>query len=240
MASTYAPARRRTRWPIVLLVILVVLVGGFVVADRVTLGLAEDKAASALQQSEGLPHRPDVTVDGFPFLTQLLSGTFGQIDVTASDIPVGSRRALTLQKVDVHLHDVTVSNNYSTFHARTATADASVGYDELSKVLGAPVHAGAGGRLIAEPTVHLLGQAFHGRVSAIVHASSARGITFGDPHVTVDGVNIPQVVAGAVARVFSGAISLAGLPFSVRVTGIVVTGSALVVKLAGSDLTYRR
>lgn len=240
MASTYAPVRRRSRWPIVLLVVLILLVGGAVVADRVALGVAEDKAASALQQSEGLPHKPDVTVDGFPFLTQLVAGSFDEVDVTANAVPVGTRRDVTLQKVVVRLHRVTVTNNYSTVHADTATADASIGFAELSRVLGAPVHAGPAGRLVAEPTVHLLGQSFHGRVSAVVHASSAQGITFGDPKVSFAGVQLPSVVAQALAKVFSGAISLSGLPFGVRVSGAGVTGSALVVHLIGSNLTYRR
>jgi hypothetical protein len=47
-------------------------------------------------------------------------------------------------------------------------------------------------------------------------------------------------VARALAAVFTRSISLAGLPFHVRVTGAQVTQDALVLKLAGRDLTYRR
>ena len=77
----------RRRWPIVLLVLLLVLVGLFVAADRIALGLAEDKAATALQSSQNLPQKPDVSVEGFPFLTQLLAGNFGEVVVTADDVP---------------------------------------------------------------------------------------------------------------------------------------------------------
>ncbi|HEY8301689.1 MAG TPA: DUF2993 domain-containing protein [Jatrophihabitans sp.] len=235
-----APARRRRRWPIVLLIVLLVLVGLAVAADRVALGLAEDKAASALQTSQGLSHKPDVSVEGFPFLTQLASGDFGEIVVTADDLSVGTAHDVHIDRVRVDLHDVTVSNNYSTFHANTATADGSMGYPELSRLLHTTVHAGSGGRLITKPSVHLLGQTFTGTVSAIVHASSARGITFTDPKVTVDGVHVPAVVAQALAAVFERSVSLAGLPFHVRVTGARVGPDALVLELAGRDLTYQR
>src|SRR6185312_10607321 len=164
----------------------------------------------------------DVTVDGFPFLTQLLASKFGEIQVTADDVPVGNN-TLDIQRVSVDLHDVTVSNGYSTVHAKTATAQGRVAYDELSRVLKTPVHAGANGRLVARPSVHLLGQTFHGTISAQVHASSAQGITFTDPRVSVSGVQLPPVVARAFARVFERTISLAGLPFHVRVTGAAVT-----------------
>ena len=242
MAPTYAsppPVRRRRRWPIVLLVIVLVLVGLFVAADRIALGVAEDKAASALQSSQNLPHKPDVTVDGFPFLTQVLASKFGEIQVSADDVPVGNN-TLDIQRVSVDLHDVTVSNNYSTVHANSATAQGRVAYDELSRVLKTPVREGDNGRLAAQPTVHLLGQTFHGTISARVNASSAHGITFTDPRVSVSGVQLPQVVARAFVQVFERTISLAGLPFHVRVTGAEVTSSGLVIRLAGRNLTYRR
>lgn len=235
-----APARRRRRWPIVLLIVLLVLVGLAVVADRVALGFAEDKAASALQSSQELSHKPDVTVDGFPFLTQLAAGDFGEIVVTANDVSVGTAHDVHIDRVRVDLHDVTVSNNYSTFHANTATADGSMGYAELSRLLRTPVRAGSNGRLVAHPSVHLLGQTFSGTVSAIVHASSARGITFTDPKVTVSGITLPAVASRALAAVFTRTVSLAGLPFHVRVTGVRVTPGALVLQLAGRDLTYQR
>lgn len=241
MGSSYAPpARRRRRWPIVLLVVIVLLVILAVVADRVALSLAEDKAASALQSSQGLSHKPDVSVDGFPFLTQLAAGEFDEVDVTADDIAVGSAHDVHIKRVVVRLHQVRVSDSYSTFHVNTATADGSMSYPELSRLLHTPVHAGSADRLVARPSVHLLGRTFTGTVSAVVHASSTGGITFTDPKVTVAGVTLPAVVSHALAAVFTRSISLAGLPFHVRVTGAQVTPSALVLKLAGHDLVYRR
>jgi hypothetical protein len=242
MVPSYAPppVRRRRRWPIVLLIVLLVLVGLAIAADRVALSLAEDKAASALQSSQDLSHKPDVSVDGFPFLTQLAAGRFDEVDVTANDLVVGTAHDVQIERVVVRLHDVHVSDSYSTFHVATATADGSMSYPELSRLLRTPVHAGASGRLVARPSVHLLGRTFTGTVSALVHASSAGGITFTDPKVAVSGVSLPTVVARALAAVFERSISLAGLPFHVRVTGARVTPDALVLELAGRDLTYRR
>ncbi|MGH8861165.1 MAG: LmeA family phospholipid-binding protein [Jatrophihabitantaceae bacterium] len=234
------PARRRRRWPWALLVTLVVLVGLLVAADRVALGFAEDKAAAALQSSQHLQQPPDVSVLGFPFLTQLAAGEFGEVTVTADDIGVGTDRSLTLQKVVVDMHHVTVSDNYRSVHAATATADATVSYAELSRVLGTPISNGGNGRLEARPSVQLLGNTFHGTVSAVVHVSSARGITFGDPKVDVAGVSVPSVVVDSLAKVFRVTIPLSGLPFGVRVTGLSVVSAGVVLKLAGSDLTYRR
>jgi hypothetical protein len=243
VAPTYAPTparRRRRKWPIVLLVVVLVLAGLFVAADRIALSLAENKAASALQSSQHLTTKPDVSVQGFPFLTQLAAGRFGEVIVTASDVAVGQNRDVDLRNVRVDLHDVTVSNNYSTVHAKTATAQATIGFTELSRLLRTPVHYGGDGRLVARPTVQLLGLTFHGTVSAVVHASSEQGLTFGDPKASVNGVNIPAAVTDAFVQVFRHSISLSGLPFGVRVTGAGVTSAGVVVALAGSNLTYQR
>lgn len=242
MAPTYAaPARRRRRrWPLVLLVVVLVLAGLFVAADRIAKSFAEDKAASALQSSQHLSSRPDVSVQGFPFLTQLAAGRFGEVIVTAAHVAVGDDRDVDLKRVRVDLHDVTVRDNYSTVHAQTATAQATIAFDELSRLLRTPMRYGGNGRLVAQPTVQLLGQTFHGTVSAVVHASSQRGLTFADARASINGVDIPSAVTNAFVRVFDRAISLSGLPFGVRVTGASVTSAGVIVDLAGSDLSYHR
>jgi hypothetical protein len=72
---------------IALLVVLVLLIGLVVVADRVGASTAEDRLADQAQAemkkagvtSEG---RPDVTIGGFPFLTQVLAGSYDKITIS--------------------------------------------------------------------------------------------------------------------------------------------------------------
>ena len=73
---------------IALLVMLVLLLGLVVVADRVGAGVAEDRIAQ--QASEELRKAgattqgdPNVEIGGFPFLTQVLGGTYEKITITA-------------------------------------------------------------------------------------------------------------------------------------------------------------
>lgn len=238
---TYAPPRRRRRrWPWVLLVFLVVLAGLFVAADRIALQVAEDKAATTLQNSQHLTQKPDVVVAGFPFLTQLAAGEFDKVTITADDVVVGTGRTLQIGSVVVDLHHVTVPRDASQLRARTADARATISYTELSRVLGAPVHAGGDGRLVAEPAATVAGQTVSATVSARVHASAADGITFTDPTVSVGTVTLPSAVSNALANVFPKSISLAGLPFDVQVTGVDVTNAGLVLHLSGRELVYTR
>jgi DUF2993 family protein len=233
------PRRRPRRWPWVLLGIVVLLVALFVAVDRIALHLVEDKAASTLQTSQHLNQKPDVSVAGFPFLTQLAAGEFDEVTITAKHIEVGNG-TLQIASVDVHLHHVTVPRDASSVRARTAQAAGRITYAELSRALGVSVSDGGNGRLVATPTVTIAGQTYHGTVSAVVHATNGDGITFGNPKVTAGSQRLPEVVSRALVGQFSKAISLAGLPFNVRVTGADVTNVGVVLRLVGSDLVYRR
>lgn len=87
---TYRTARqrRRRRWPIavpaVVAVILLLLFG----ADRAAAAYAASRAAQQLQSS-GFPGTPQVTFEGFPFLTQAAARDFQHVHITASGIHEG-------------------------------------------------------------------------------------------------------------------------------------------------------
>lgn len=228
------PPHRPRRWPWVVVAVVVVLAGLLVAADRVTLKLAEDKAASTLQNSQHLTHQPDVSVRGFPFLTQLMNRRFPNVTVSDTDILVNS--GLAIDNITVHLHDVTVDNNYSRVSAATANADALIGYDSLSRALRMGVTMSANGRLVAHPRIMLGGQSFSAPVSARVRTAH-NAVRF--THVTIAGASVPPAVARQFDKAFAVSLSLAGLPFHIRLTGADVTPDGVELHFVGRDLSYQ-
>ncbi|GIJ48637.1 hypothetical protein Val02_55230 [Virgisporangium aliadipatigenens] len=72
-----------------LLVLLVLLLGLVAIADRVAVGIAEDRIAEQAEttiKNEGgtVEGRPDVSIGGFPFLTQVLGGNYDEITIKAN------------------------------------------------------------------------------------------------------------------------------------------------------------
>lgn len=228
------PRRRRRRWPWVLLVVLLVLFGLFVAADRIAANVVEDRAADVLQSSQNLPNRPDVSIGGFPFLTQLATRRFNDVTVSDDEVPLPS--GITLDNVVVHLSDVRISSDYSTLSAPRATADALISYPMLSQALGFRV-TGANGRLRARPRVTVAGHNFTAPVSAAV---TTRGDQLAFIDVRVGGVPLPGVAAAQFTRIFHTAIALARLPFHVQLTGAVVGESGVDLQLTGHNITYQR
>src|SRR6266536_239600 len=82
------PQRRRRRWPWIVLASVLVLLVLLVVLDRVAVAYAENQAAKQMQ-SQGFPAKPDVTIKGFPFLTQVANRHLNDVHITADKVKEG-------------------------------------------------------------------------------------------------------------------------------------------------------
>jgi DUF2993 family protein len=120
----------------ILLTVAVLLGGLFVIADRLAVGFAEDEVADRLRTSEDLPTTPDVSIDGFPFLTQLAAGQLDDVKVGIKDYdaPTGtSGQNIRIDNLNAQMRDVEFTGDYSSATAATATGSATITYAELLK-----------------------------------------------------------------------------------------------------------
>lgn len=69
----------------IFLILVIVLGGLFVIADRVAVNFAEDQAADRIKSTEGLANTPDVSIEGFPFLTQVVGGELDDVKIGIKD-----------------------------------------------------------------------------------------------------------------------------------------------------------
>ncbi|QGQ18130.1 DUF2993 domain-containing protein [Cellulomonas sp. JZ18] len=96
-------------------VTLVVVAGAAVVADRVAVGVAEDRAADVVTEQLDVSGRPEVTIHGFPFLTQLLGRSLDDVDAAADGITL---EGVDATDVRVHARDVGLVAPYTVGDAR--------------------------------------------------------------------------------------------------------------------------
>ncbi len=209
-----------------------------VVADRGGAYAAERVAAQKLQSAETLSSRPDVAITGFPFLTQFASGRYEHVRVTAHGVSTGtSSSALVLSRLRVDFRTVTASRDFSSFHARRATAHATVSYPSLGRRLGAKVSYTGNGRIKAGKQFTVLGQ----KISpSITLAPSLTGDVLSFAATTTNGLQgAPPQVADAL-RGIGIDVPLRGLPFHVKVTSLRADKRGLELSLSGKDLSYSR
>lgn len=120
----------------ILLIVVVVLGVLFVVVDRVAVHFAEGKAADELRTTENLASTPDVSIKGFPFLTQLAGGKLDDVEVGIKDYEADTGNGGQKIRIDdlrADMRGVKFSGDYSSATASSATGAATIAYDELLK-----------------------------------------------------------------------------------------------------------
>ncbi|MFY1689554.1 DUF2993 domain-containing protein [Plantactinospora sp. WMMB782] len=145
------PRRRRGRRALVVLVILLlVLAGLLVVADRVAAGVAERMVAEQVDKEISRKNiqstAPEVTVGGFPFLTQVLDGRYDSVKVLLRDVqgPVeGTEATVKVPELTVDARDVTASldtlrSGQGEVTAKTVQGTGTVTYDSVVALIDRP------------------------------------------------------------------------------------------------------
>jgi hypothetical protein len=228
-----------------LFIVLAVLAGIGFAADRYAAHVAAGQIASAVQTDAKLARKPHVTVKGFPFLTQVVSGNYKHIDVTATDIFQQGEPQGSVLKLDFAGVRITISKalhgNVGTVPVRSVTGTVAIPFADLLAVANIPgltiISAAPGGNQIKVSEVVAAGPT---KVTVLVTA----GVTVRGGSLVLSALNVTQANGKAVPAavrqevltqaVFS--VKLPGLPTGVQMTGVSVTASGLLVTLHANAL----
>jgi hypothetical protein len=233
---------RRTIW---VLIVLAILAGLGFVADRYAAHVAAGQIATVVQTDAKLAQKPHVTIQGFPFLTQVADGKYKHIDVTATDVfqrgePQGSVLKLDFAGVRIPISKA-LHGDVGTVPVREVTGTVAIPFSDLLAAADIPgltiISATPGGNQIKVSEVVSEGPT---SVAALVTA----GITVRGGSLVLSALNLTQAngkpVPAAVRQqvlaqaVFS--VKLPGLPAGVQMTAVSVTASGLLVTLHANAL----
>lgn len=243
-------ARRGRKVGIVLLVLVLVLGGALVAADRIAAGQAEDAIAKQVSQqsrTQGIEtsSEPEVEVGGFPFLTQVLGGRYDEIVIRLRDV---RGKEMSVSRLDVHAIGVNAKASdlmagRGPVTAERVTGAATVGYDTLSKALDMPdvTVSGQGEELKLRAPLTVAGRKVVVLATAKVSVTDGKlrvDVTEAKPESGGSSTVVNRVASLAKSRM-SGTVALPELPYeliveSAKVTdgGLVITASATNVPLA--------
>ena len=218
--------RRRRRWPwITLLVIVLVLVGG----DRAAKAYAEDRMASQVQSSLALSGKPNVTIQGFPFLTQAAARTFNTVDVNASNETAGPGGQLQIASLTATLHGMHIHGTNSAT-VDQFTASALVTFTALAHAGGIPqgITLSPAGPNQLKATVDILG---------FSSDATAKVTQVGNDKINVKITDFGGVPADVLGSLTDFTFSIPKLPAGVKIQSISVTQQGLRVTATGQNTT---
>ncbi|MFF2956538.1 DUF2993 domain-containing protein [Kitasatospora sp. NPDC057965] len=115
---------------------VVVLSGVLVGADRIAVGVAEDEAADQILKSGRMSQKPDVSIEGFPFLTQVVAKKLDDVRISSDALTVGEGKdKVSLHAFRAELSGVEVSGNMSSATVDSGAGSALITYADLSGLL---------------------------------------------------------------------------------------------------------
>ncbi|MET8678478.1 DUF2993 domain-containing protein [Streptomyces sp. NPDC004647] len=227
----------------ILLIVAVVLGGLFVAADRLAVGLAESKAAEKIQSSQGLSTAPEVSIKGFPFLTQVAGKQLDEVDMSLDGVTAGTgERTIRLTEMTAELHDVKLENNLSSATAARATGTARISYQDLSKAASEGVSVGYGGqdkagkgqvKVTGRVALPVLGKTFERSVVSTV--AIAGGDTIRLRADAIPGAQLPGLERVVREKIdFDREIS--GLPEGLKLDKVEATANGVEISVVGTQV----
>jgi hypothetical protein len=216
------------------LVVVVVLLLAAVGADRVAERVATNRAETRLA-AHGVSD-PQVSVGGFPFLTQLAARSFKSVTMSGDAVTSSSGSA---QDLTVVAHDVTLpKGGHAT--AGSVRGTGLVTYAEVVRRSGAhgvALSAASGDRVRMRGTATVLGQSLPVAALGRVHASG-RSLRIEPTGFEVAGKSIDSAsLLDALGARFTLVYRLTSLPSGLRVDSVTATSTGFRVVVTGRDVT---
>lgn len=179
MAEVYSTQRRpRKRWGrrlLITLIVLLIIIGAALVAvDRFGASYAErvigDRVAQQVADQKATSEKPAVTIEGVPFLTQVLDGKYQEIKIELANFsgPAGDGQTIKLPLLDIRARDVrapldAIRSGNGDIVATTVTGTGTIDYPQLVALINQPgLKLGEkNGKLVGSAPVQAIGQTFN-------------------------------------------------------------------------------
>ena len=218
--------RRRRRGPFVFLAAIIVLLVLLVVADRVAVAYAENQAATQIK-NQGLSTKPTVSIEGFPFLTQVATRHLNEIQISA---PIESAGQVQIENLQATARDVRLNSNYQSGTVGTLTGSGLITFASLAKAASVPgLTISALNSSELKVNVDL----------AIISGSGVARVTTAGPNkINIAVISLGGLSGSDLGSLSNMTITVPGLPSGLTLQSVTVTAQGILAKFAGTNFSF--
>ena len=223
---------------LIIVMIFALVCAGVYLGDRYAQHRAEHRVATALQPHLGTQEPPQVDIQGFPFLTQVIVGSVGEMHIVADQLGITTNAPVTLAHADLVMADVATTDWFKTMKITHTEGTGLLDYTKLSALARAPLTYGGEGRvqIVHKTTV------FGREVDAVITGAprldaDGQTMTLSDAKISVAGVNLPDFTAQALLAALLKPIPLKSMPIGLTVLSIEAAEDGLHLSLVGDNQT---
>ena len=227
---------RRVRRYVTVLVIVIVLLVALDFAARL---VAENVLASKIEQ-QGLQHKPDVSIGGFPFLTQVAGREFQRVKLTAVDQTDGPVTISTINATGRNIKLNSFAFSSGTIGSLSGTA--LIGFSSLGNTLSREV--GPLGSLLNGAGLNLTDAGPHevkASLNVLVVSGSAtwRVALLPGNRLGITLVNSSGLPSSLLSSIQDITVQLPKLPLGLAIDSVQVTPDGLVGSVSAANVPFR-
>jgi hypothetical protein len=214
---------------------VVVLLVLLVIVDRVACLVTENEFADQMVSS-GLPVKPSVNIEGFPFLNQLLSKDFNKVDISASNVPAGP---VTINTVNATINGMHISSFSSNATARVDHLNATA-FISFGSILSAAGLGGATGVTVTQDGADKV-KITAGLGGIVSDTEEAQITQTGAQTISVKLLDNGGALGSLLGSASSFSFNLPkGVPASLRITHLTLNNQGLTVSAAATNATLSK
>jgi hypothetical protein len=216
----------------------VIIIVVLVVLDFAARIAAENVMASKIEQ-QGLQHKPSVTIDGFPFLTQVAARNFDQVNLTAADQTDGP---VTITSINATARNIKLNSYaFSSGTIGSLSGTAVISFSSLGNTLtqqvgplgsvlnGAGLDLTAAGPDEVKATLNLL--VTSGSATWRVTRLSGNRLNVR----LVGSSSLPSSLLGSIQNI---TLQIPKLPLGLTIDSVQVTAAGIVGRVSGSHVPF--
>jgi hypothetical protein len=219
-------------------VTIVVIVAVLVVVDFAARAAAESIMATKIQQ-QGLPHKPSVSIDGFPFLTQVAGRDFQQVNISTTDVPAGP---VTISSIHATASDIRLSSYaFSSGIIGTLHGTALISFSSLANTMTEQV--GALGAVLNGTGLALTAAGpdeVRATLNLVVTSGSAtwRVSRLPGDRLSIQLVTSSGLPSSLVSAIQDVTVQIPKLPLGLTIDRIQITPAGVVGQVSGRDVPF--
>lgn len=218
---------------IALIALIVLLVAG----DFAAKAFAENEIASQIK-SHGFPKKPSVSIEGFPFLTQVIGRDIHQVKISSQNIPEGP---VDISKISAVMNGIHLNGGFSSGTVDKLNGSVLVTYPSLDHTLNSQL--GPLGSLLSSSGL-TLSAAGNNEIKASLNLLVASGsatwrvVRLSGQEIQLTLVNSSGVPSSALSSVRNINIPIPKLPLGVKIDSVHITPNGVVGRISGRNLAF--
>jgi hypothetical protein len=227
--------RHGLRKAIIALVVLLVIL---VAIDRLAAFYVQGRIASQIQD-QGFSSKPSVSIKGFPFLTQVISRHFQDIQISSRKVKAGP---VEIQSINAELSNVHLNSGFSGGTVGHLSGAGVIAFGSLSNAIGS-LAGGQLGSLVGAAGLTLKPAGSHkvkASINLIVTSGSAtwRIIRVSGTEIKVHLVSSIGLPGGLLSSIRNISVPIPKLPLGMKIQSVTVTTAGISVRVTGNQVAF--